>query len=343
MKPIALIRASAPAAFLGLLKDAGAPIERLWERARLPRGALQEPERLVPLQSVIRFAEDAAASLASAELGLRVAEREGIESVGGFGAAIRSAPTLQRAIETARDLVCMHDSGARYWLVLEGDSAKLCRRIRDQGDDFRQADLFTIGLLVKLVRSVAGPDWQPSRATLQSAGTTNLGTSELLCEAAVTSAQPMTSISFPRSFLVRPLAPRSKQPSPEADWRCSRPPSDFLASFRIVVESLLELGQPDIACAARTGGTSVRSLQRRLAEEGTSYSDVIGEVRFGMATRLLAEPGIKIIEVAFALGYSDPAHFTRAFRRWTSVSPVEYRRGLADSPAPLVASQGRAS
>ena len=70
----------------------------------------------------------------------------------------------------------------------------------------------------------------------------------------------------------------------------------------------------------------MRSLQRRLAELGVSYSEIVDRVRFRVASELLRDDGVKIIEIAFAAGYSDPAHFTRAFRRWTSLTPVEYRR-----------------
>ena len=70
---------------------------------------------------------------------------------------------------------------------------------------------------------------------------------------------------------------------------------------------------------------SVRSLQRRLAEEGLTFSQLVDEVRLEMAVPQLRDRGIRITDVAFGLGYSNPAHFTRAFRRWAGVAPSEYR------------------
>lgn len=72
---------------------------------------------------------------------------------------------------------------------------------------------------------------------------------------------------------------------------------------------------------------SVRSLQRELSAAGTSYADLVDQVRMEKVIDFLRDPGVRIIDVALSLGYSDQAHFTRAFRRWTSVSPAQYRSG----------------
>jgi AraC-like DNA-binding protein len=84
-------------------------------------------------------------------------------------------------------------------------------------------------------------------------------------------------------------------------------------------------GYPQITLAAEIAGTSVRTLQRRLAEQGVSYSEVVDRARFDVASRLLTESDAPSIEVAYATAYSDPSHFARAFRRIAGVSPREYR------------------
>jgi len=65
--------------------------------------------------------------------------------------------------------------------------------------------------------------------------------------------------------------------------------------------------------------------QRRLASEGLTFSHLVDEVRLKMAVPQLRDPGIRLTDIAFGLGYSDHAHFTRAFGRWAGVSPSEYR------------------
>jgi AraC-like DNA-binding protein len=71
---------------------------------------------------------------------------------------------------------------------------------------------------------------------------------------------------------------------------------------------------------------SVRTLQRRLAKEGLTYSQLITRIRYNRAVQLLQDSSLKIIEISEELGYEDHAHFTRAFKRWTGLSPREFRR-----------------
>ena len=87
----------------------------------------------------------------------------------------------------------------------------------------------------------------------------------------------------------------------------------------------LDDGPPTVSQAASAMGVSVRTLQRHLRKHDLSYTKLVDEVRLAVAVDRLSNTSIKMIEIAFDLGYSDPAHFTRAFRRWLGVSPREYR------------------
>ena len=87
---------------------------------------------------------------------------------------------------------------------------------------------------------------------------------------------------------------------------------------------------PDIPSVAEMLGTSPRSLQRKLTEAGTSYSRIVQELRYTAATGMLLDQSIRMIDVAFSLGYDDPAHFTRFFRRIAGITPRSYRRLLRE-------------
>src|SRR5262249_36580534 len=96
-----------------------------------------------------------------------------------------------------------------------------------------------------------------------------------------------------------------------------------------IVTRLLPGGSPNVRSVAEQMRLSTRTLQRRLSKEGLTFAGVVARARFDVAQRLLADPGRKVIDVALELGYSDPAHFTRAFMRWTGVAPREFREGRA--------------
>jgi AraC-like DNA-binding protein len=110
------------------------------------------------------------------------------------------------------------------------------------------------------------------------------------------------------------------------------PELDFPGSLELALRAYVAEGRPSIQFAAEIAGTSVRTLQRRLARHGLSYSDLAQQARFATAARLLEDPDTKVIDVAYSVGYEDPSHFTRAFRRLSGVSPREYRHYLAIHP-----------
>lgn len=132
---------------------------------------------------------------------------------------------------------------------------------------------------------------------------------------------------MPRAFLALP-SPRARlgpawtlQSSPSA-W----PLDDFAGSLRQALTAYLGDGYPPIELGAALAGCSVRTLQRRLASVSLTYSDVIDQTRYHLATQMLHDSDAKLIEVAYELGYAEPSCLPRAFRRWAGVTPRDYRR-----------------
>lgn len=110
-------------------------------------------------------------------------------------------------------------------------------------------------------------------------------------------------------------------------------PTDCVDSLQITLETLVPQGYTDIISLASFVGLSVRSLQRRLSEHGSSFSGLLARSRYILARRRLLDPTAMVIDVAYEAGYSDPTHFTRAFRTWAGVTPVEYRTALTSASA----------
>jgi AraC-like DNA-binding protein len=143
-------------------------------------------------------------------------------------------------------------------------------------------------------------------------------------------AQPTTRLVFDASDLDLPLTMSDPVSRKIAYSECER--------------SLEELGEGEVLArvrdlVARDGAGfrsleeiamelrfSARTLKRRLATAGVTYSDVLAEQRRDTAIRLLRSQALSLDEVAERLGYSDTSNFRRAFRRWTGMSPAAYRR-----------------
>jgi AraC-like DNA-binding protein len=91
---------------------------------------------------------------------------------------------------------------------------------------------------------------------------------------------------------------------------------------------------------ARDLGMSVRTLRRRLAEEGASYRQLTDELRRDVAIHYLRETAMTVEDIAYALGFSDPANFRQAFRRWTSATPQQFRAANAGPPEEIRPNSG---
>ena len=85
---------------------------------------------------------------------------------------------------------------------------------------------------------------------------------------------------------------------------------------------------PRINLVADALGTSVRTLQRRLADAGSSFMMLLDRSRLAAAVDVLQHTDAKVVDIALDLGYSEQAHFSRAFRRWMGLAPREYRRSM---------------
>ena len=103
--------------------------------------------------------------------------------------------------------------------------------------------------------------------------------------------------------------------------------------IRRVIMKQLAKGRPSLERAADALGWSARTLQRHLAEEDTSFSHLLDEVRLLNARELIRHQE-KISDVAARLGYADAGSFTRAFERWTGMSPRQYRNTVSCSSKP---------
>ena len=104
------------------------------------------------------------------------------------------------------------------------------------------------------------------------------------------------------------------------------PPRDSLIDqVRNVIADEFRGGEPSLERIADHLGLTPRTLQRKLQELGTSYNDVLDQMRRQLAERYLREPQMAICEVAYLLGFSESSSFHRAFKRWTGVTPKEFR------------------
>lgn len=152
--------------------------------------------------------------------------------------------------------------------------------------------------------------------------------------------QPATQIRFPARHLERPFITANPVAAEMAIAQCEQelvalrePDGDVRA--QVVHHLVCQHGHyPDLATVARQLCLSERTLKRRLLAAGVGFQALLDTVREADSRRLLANLQLPVEHVAAAVGYRDPANFTRAFRKWTGQSPRDYRAALRAARGP---------
>ena len=111
--------------------------------------------------------------------------------------------------------------------------------------------------------------------------------------------------------------------APKGEKRC------FRKEVEDAIEPLLEAGDANIGRVASALGMSRQTLYRRLKAEGATFEELLDAKRRRLAIRYLALERISVKAAAYRLGFSDPAAFSRAFKRWTGSSPSDFREAPA--------------
>lgn len=116
-----------------------------------------------------------------------------------------------------------------------------------------------------------------------------------------------------------------------AEQKLSQLPTgdDFMLGLRQRIRASFPEGSLTLSRLAKQVGLSPRTLQRRLATEGTSLRRLLDEERRSLALHYIQDARTSLIDIAFLLGFADQSAFSRAFSRWTSRSPSDYRRGAS--------------
>jgi AraC-like DNA-binding protein len=332
MQAIPLTRRHHLQHFTTTLEENGYSSERMLGRLHMPMWQYGDPNDLIPLRDVLSVLSKLAREVGTEKLGLIVGERNYFHSSTTIGGLILGSPTIYHAMKTACQVASAHTSLAKMWLEEAGDTIWFCRsHFAGLDIGLRQHEQYILTVMIGIVRWGAGPKWKPSEIWLCAPNEPTLEETDVFSDIRIRYGQPHGAISVPKSIACLPT--RQRKPShPLTDEAAIRrcisdaPADDFLGSFRQVISTLLAAGCSHIQCAADITGLHVRTLQRQLEREGVTFMALIDEARFKAATRLFKEPGATMTDIAYNLGYEHACDFSRAFRRWTGVSPSQYRR-----------------
>jgi AraC-like DNA-binding protein len=292
--------------------------------------AFADPGAKLTVPELVTLVERARALTGEPAIGIHFGMRMRISAHGylGFAAmtaatagdalrlAVRFAPTLTNALELS-----VHETPGMASLVVE-----------ERADFGAARDAILFALVIGVWQIGCALTGRELDGSADFAFPKPVYFGETLATAARTRFdQPTTQLLFDASVLALPLTmadPVSRQLAYE---QCERSlealgHGDVLDRVRALVLKRDE-GVRSVDEVASEMHVSARTLKRKLASAGVTYTDVLDEQRREAALLLLRSPTLSLDDVAEQLGYSDVANFSRAFRRWTGVSPGAYRRG----------------
>lgn len=296
--------------------------------AGLPAAAIEKPDALVSLSRVYDFLESSRRQASPVEITQFAVAMMRFDSLGlGMRNDILSAVTGLDALRAVVRHIGLEDSTHRADISVEGD----CLAVSFAYDLFTArpahviAEWQAIAGVVEIGKILAGPDWTPPEIRILRGRSVPVGMQEVFYPARIRAVGNKTCVLFPRALVGRPWPPALENTHSDAS-QDSAPRENLI--LRELIRPYISESAPTLAEAADLAGLSGRTLQRRLATEGRRYCDVVDEARHLLACELLADPDARIIDVAFATGYANHTHFTRAFGRRTGLTPTAYRRTM---------------
>ena len=265
------------------------------------------------------------------EIGLLLARRRSLETLGGLASLVGSAPTVGEAVTQLFEMLPRSFSGGvRGYVERRGPEALLVGQVvtADPPALDQQADHLA-GAAVGLIRQLTRADWAPEAGYLVRKAPADPAPYSRFFGAPVLFGQEMQVIVVRPALLDAPVAQANLALNRELFAQLSsRARGDGLAGLvRDRVWRGLTSGACTAAEVAADLGTPLRSLQRRLAAEGTSFSAILDAARDALARRLMRQTALSLAEISDALGFAEPAVFTRFFTRRAGVSPSAWRRG----------------
>jgi len=283
----------------------------------------------------LRLWDEAVRLTGDPDFGVHLAEWAASSSLDLFDMlafAARSSPTLRGHLKLAgRHIRVLHD-GIYLSLEEEGDVARLVHGHTPERIGPRQPVEGMLAVILLHGRECVGEELEPRAVCFAHTRPERVSEQERIFRAPVHYGCPRNELVLDRAALDRPQRHADRRLLTLLDRQLGALLSERpeRRRFRDVVMSCIadELpeGEPVVAVIAEKLRMSRRTLQRRLREEGTSFTEVLSDVRSDRALHYLKDRRLSIGEVAFLLGFLDVTAFHRAFKRWTGRTPAEYRR-----------------
>jgi AraC-like DNA-binding protein len=334
---IPLIRAGSLAPLVKWLERRGRPVDRTLSEVGISGDPVSDPDRLIPMRAVGTLFRDVAARENCPDLCWRIIREMSVADLGRYGLLILSERTTEEALRQASIVMpqfCSHErldfaEGPEFGVVTSHFLIPL------DPETLHQAQIHTLALIRSLLTATGRTERLFSAVSLPPHplhGFSHLPPD--ITRVATIASNDTLTMTVERSLLQRPLNARLMQSGlqdPSEAWeRLPGAEVGFVEVIRNLVSDALADGPPSAERMAINAGVTLRTLQRRLSAQGTSFREIVEDTRRSIALERIHQGTEALGDISVRLGYSDPASLSRAVRKWTENSPRALRKGDRD-------------
>lgn len=313
----------------------GGDPDSIFGNAGLDPSLSADPTFNISLRAYCTLFETAATRTGKNNIGLWFGQQFQPTDLGLLGYIAVHSSNMQAALRNFIELFPYHQQGTEMSLTQSRGLYSLNYRIFDNRIVNRRQDAeLSLGMFCNIFRHCYGPLWAPEEIHFEHPKPENWREHESAFSAPVFFGQRANSLIFRTEGLDRAM-PTSDPRLLMILRRCLKTVGIQPAAQRPISEQIRdhlvkELAEhcPVLEETAESIGIPAWTIQRRLADQGLTYKELVEETRRELAEAYLKQPHLQLTEIAFLLGYSELSAFSRAFHRWTGLSPREYRTKL---------------
>src|SRR5262249_5272485 len=314
------------------LRAAGIPPKPLLVKAGLTAAQIEDRKARVTVQGQIRFIELASHALDDDLLGFHLARDCELRELGLVYYVLASSEVLADALHKAARYSSIVNEGVRLRLREGRETGVGFQYVNVERRRDRQHIEFWLTIIVRLCRQLTNRRQVPDHVRVIHHGRKTPAELRSFLGCEIEFDAGVDEVVFPGAAGRMPVVGAGMYLNELLTRYCDEALAhrrDGAVPLRLEVENaiapLLPHGKARAHAIARRLGLSHRTLARRLADEGLSFSQVLDELKVDLATRYLAE-GLSVSRIAWLLGYREVSAFTHAFKRWTGKSPRQLRQ-----------------
>ncbi|MBV7586249.1 AraC family transcriptional regulator [Pseudomonas sp. PDM33] len=348
MNPNPFIRAIGLTGFEEFANAQGISAKGLLRDVSLPESLLSRPEGILSYRRYCALLELCRQRSGNPLFGLEFGLHQGINVFGELLFLIRNCETVGDALYELGNYFALYNGAAEIVLRVDGDLVTLDHHVKERHmPGLDQAEELACGVALELMRALVSKDWLPRAVLLRHSPLGDLSSYLRQLDIAPTFDTNVTGIQFDTSVLSVALNAANEHLHhllAEHIRRMERLATGELPNYiRQLLRDLLPGGQATIEKVADCMILTPRTLQRRLAQEGITFQQILDDTRQTMAHSYLENPILSVAQIAELLGYADSSAFSRAFHRWFRTTPLEWQRQHCTKRQPLLLQKRRKS